>query len=225
MSQPLYRDRRHAGRSLAGLLTRYVSQPDVVVWGLPRGGLPVAFEVAQALHSPLDAVIVRKLGVPGHKEYAMGAIASGGTRVLKDEVIRSRGLSGEEIEAETAMELVELQRRERLYRGGRPPLSAKGHTVILVDDGLATGATMQAAVRAVRQLGPRRVIVAVPVASAESCASLRAEADEIVCGATPRPFEAVGLWYDDFTQTSDEEVQDYLRSSTFMPGKRSASST
>ena len=204
-----YQDRRHAGRVLGESLAALAGRPDVVVLGLPRGGVPVAWEVARRLAAPLDVFVVRKLGYPGHEELAMGAIASGGVRVLNPEVI-SRGVSREEIEEATVREELELERRERLFRGDRPPLPIAGKTVVLVDDGLATGSTMRAAVRALRRKDARQIVVAVPVGARSTCAELEAEADEVVCTATPQPFHAVGLWYDDFSQTTDEEVRALL---------------
>jgi predicted phosphoribosyltransferase len=206
----IYRDRYEAGRILAGNLTAYANQPNVIVLALPRGGVPVAYEVAQALHAPLDVFLVRKLGLPGHEELAMGAIASGGVRVLNEEVVRVLQVPDDVLETVAATEQQELERRERLYRGDRPPLDVHGKTVILVDDGLATGASMRAAVAALRQMEPARIVVAVPVGSAETCHDLGQEADEVVCASTPEPFRAVGLWYEDFSQTSDEEVRELL---------------
>jgi putative phosphoribosyl transferase len=205
----LFQDRRHAGQVLAERLSAYANRPDVLVLALPRGGVPVAFEVARALHAPLDVFLVRKLGLPGHEELAMGAIATGGVRVLND-VVEVLQVPPEVIEAVTAKEQKELQRRERMYRDDRPPPQVRGRTAILVDDGLATGSTMRAAVAALRQQQPARIIVAVPVGAAETCAELQAEADEAVCACTPQPFHAVGLWYEDFSQTADEEVHDLL---------------
>jgi putative phosphoribosyl transferase len=182
----------------------------VLVLALPRGGVPVAFEVARALHAPLDVFLVRKLGLPGHEELAMGAIASGGVRVLNDDVVRSLRIPDDVIEAIAAAELRELERCERIYRGDRPAPDARGRTIILIDDGLATGSTMRAAVAALRQQGPARIVVAVPVGAPETCAEFQDEADEAICGQTPEPFYAVGLWYRDFSQTTDEEVHDLL---------------
>jgi predicted phosphoribosyltransferase len=206
----IYRDRRDAGRQLAQHLRGYVDRDDVVVLALPRGGVPVAFEVASALHAPLDIFLVRKLGVPGHEEYAMGAIATGGVRVLNDEVIAELGIDNMELEAVTAREQRELARRETDYRQGRSAQSVAGRTAILIDDGLATGASMRAAIVALRQLYPARVVVAVPVGAMESCLAIRAEADEVVCAATPRAFGGVGRWYDDFSQTDDAQVRALL---------------
>jgi predicted phosphoribosyltransferase len=182
----------------------------VLVLGLPRGGVPVAFEVARRLGAPLDVFVVRKLGVPGHEELAMGAIASGGILVLNDDVVRRSGVSRAQIEHVAARERQELERRERSYRGDASHPDVAGRTVILVDDGLATGSTMRAAVAAVRQEHPRRVVVAVPTAAPEVCDAFREDADDVVCAATPEPFYAVGLWYEDFAQTSDEEVHELL---------------
>jgi putative phosphoribosyl transferase len=189
---------------------QYSGQPDVLVLALPRGGVPVAFEVAQALHAPLDVFIVRKLGMPGHEELAIGAIASGGVRVLNEDLIRLLGIPNNVLEDITARELEELRRREAAYRGSRPPEPIAGRTVILVDDGLATGASMRAAVRALRREGAARIVVAVPVAAADTCESLRPEVEDVVCAVTPEPFTAVGAWYEDFRQTTDEEVRELL---------------
>jgi predicted phosphoribosyltransferase len=190
---------------------RYAHTPDLLVLGLPRGGVPVAFEVAQALHAPLDVFLVRKLGVPGHEELAMGAIASGGIRVMNEPVMEILRIPDRVVDAVAERETRELARREREYRGNRPLPEIRGRTVILVDDGLATGSTMRAAAEALKQEHPRRLVVAVPVAAPETCDELREEVDEIVCAITPDPFHAVGLWYDDFSQTSDDEVRDLLR--------------
>jgi predicted phosphoribosyltransferase len=200
-----FKDRRDAGRALAQALVAWRGQPDLLVLGLPRGGLPVAWEVAQFLNAPLDVLVVRKLGFPGQEEYAMGAIASGGVRVMADP---SAGwpVSHKALEAVVAREQAELSRREQRYRGDRPPLALAGRAVLLVDDGLATGATMHAAVMAARAGGPRRIGVAVPVAAREAVRKLGAVADEVVSVLTPEDFQAVGLWYADFDQTSDEEV-------------------
>lgn len=205
-----YRDRAEAGRAVADGLGDYAGRPDVLVLGIPRGGLAVASEIARALGAPLDVFAVRKLGVPGHEELAMGAIATGGVVVRNDEVIEGLGISEELIDAVVARERRELQRREQAYRGERAPLEVAGRSVIVVDDGLATGSTMRAAVRALRARGPARIVVAVPVAPPDTCESLRSEADEVVCPFTPEPFQAVGLWYDAFPQLEDEEVREIL---------------
>jgi putative phosphoribosyl transferase len=204
-----FRDRAEAGQLLAERLRRYAGRDDVVVLALPRGGVPVAYEVAKALGAPLHVFVVRKLGVPGHEELAMGAIASGGLLVLDEGLVRTLGLAGEQLERTIAAETRELERRETAY-GGRDPPDLAGKTVILVDDGLATGATMRAAALAVRRLGPARLVVAVPVAAEETWNQFRDLADEIVCEVTPRPFRAVGLWYDDFSQTTDDEVRELV---------------
>jgi predicted phosphoribosyltransferase len=205
-----FSDRRHAGVVLAGRLRHLVDRSDVVVLALPRGGVPVAFEVARVLGAPMDVFVVRKLGLPGHPELAMGAIASGGVRVMNEDVISAYRPSPTAIETVTQAELIELERRERAYRDHRPPVPVEGRTAILVDDGLATGSTMRAAVLAVRRLRPAQVIVAVPVGAPETCEALREVADEVVCALTPDPFSAVGLWYVDFSQTTDEEVRNLL---------------
>jgi predicted phosphoribosyltransferase len=191
-------------------LAAYADRPDVLVLALPRGGVPVGYEVARALGAPLDVFLVRKLGVPGYEELAMGAVASGGVRVLNDEIVRGLGISEHGIDVAVAREMEELARRERLYRGDRPPPDVAGRTVILVDDGLATGATMRAAVAALREQQPTRIVVAVPTASPDTCEVLKAEADDVVCAITPEPFFAVGHWYEDFTQTTDDEVRELL---------------
>jgi len=206
-----FENRAHAGRLLAARLAEFRGRPDVLVLGLPRGGVLVAFEVAQALGAPLDAYLVRKLGVPGHAELAMGAIASGGVGVVNQAMLRSLRISPAQLDAVIRAEEAELRRQERVYRGDQPPPAVSGRTVILVDDGLATGATMQAAVAALRSAGPQEVVVAVPVAPPETCAELEAEADRVVCAVTPEPFYAVGAWYRDFSQTSDDEVRELLR--------------
>jgi erythromycin esterase-like protein/predicted phosphoribosyltransferase len=206
----LFRDRREAGRLLAAKLANYANRPDVLVLALPRGGVPVAYEVARALDVPLDVFVVRKLGVPGYEELAMGAVATGSVRVLNDQLVTRLGIPEHVIEAVAAREQQELTRRERLYRGGRPPPDVRGRAVILVDDGLATGATMHAAIHALRQKQPARIVVAVPTASPESCEEMRAEVDDVICATTPEPFHAVGLWYQDFSQTTDEEVRELL---------------
>ena len=205
-----FQDRRDAGRALADALRKYAGRDDVVVLALPRGGVPVAYEVARALGVPLDLFLVRKLGTPGHRELAMGAIASGGVRVLNDDVVRWYGIPKDAIEAVAREEERELVRRERAYREGRESVPIEGRVAILVDDGLATGSTMRAAVKAVRQLGPSAVVVAVPVGARETCDELSAIADEVACLRTPEPFAAVGQWYLDFEQTTDEEVRRLL---------------
>jgi predicted phosphoribosyltransferase len=205
-----FNDRRDAGRELAERLSHYAGRDDVVVLGLPRGGVPVAFEVARALAAPLDVFLVRKLGLPGHEELAMGAIASGGVRVLNDDVVSATGIPEAQIAQVAARELEQLRRQEHAYRGDRPPLDVRGRVAILVDDGLATGATMRAAIAALRDQGAGAIVVAVPTAPGETCEALRREVDEVVCARTPDPFTAVGLWYRDFTPVSDEEVRDLL---------------
>jgi putative phosphoribosyl transferase len=213
MNPRLFRNRTEAGRVLAEQLRNYADKPDVIVLALPRGGVPVGYEVARALHAPLDVFVVRKLGIPGHEELGMGAVATGGVRVLNNQVVRALGIPDDVIDAVANWELKELERRERLYRGDRPPPDVRGKTVILVDDGLATGSTMLAAVQALRKLGPARIVVAVPVASPDTCALLKEYVDDTVCAVTPEPFYAVGLWYHDFSQTSDEEVRELLERS------------
>ena len=206
----IFRDRRDAGRRLAAELTNYSDQNDVLVLALPRGGVPVAYEVARTLHAPLDVFMVRKLGVPGYEELAMGAIATGGVRVLDEELVRMLHLPHEVIERVTAIEMTELERREQQYRGDRPAPDVRGRTVILIDDGLATGSTMRAGIAALKKEGAKRIVVAVPVAPPETCEALRDQVDDVVCAVTPEPFRAVGLWYGDFSQTTDEEVRDLL---------------
>ena len=221
----LYQDRRDAGRQLSKKLAKYANRDDVLVLALPRGGVPVAFEVAQALQARLDIFLVRKLGVPGHEELAMGAIASGGVRVLNDDVVNYLGIPDEAIDRVAEKEQAELERREQSYRDDQPPPNVQGLTVILVDDGLATGSTMKAAAAALRKQEPERIVIAVPVAAQETCSEFRAEVDEIVCGATPEPFRAVGLWYRDFSQTTDEEVYELLSQSrqySARPSRRAA---
>ncbi|MGH2559248.1 MAG: phosphoribosyltransferase family protein [Thermomicrobiales bacterium] len=206
-----FQDRRDAGRELAARLEAYRGRVDVVVLGLPRGGVPVAFEVAAELAAPLDVFLVRKLGVPGHEELAMGAIASGGTRVLNEDVIRDWQIPDIAVDAVTSLERQELARRDRLYRGTQAAPAIGGKTAILVDDGLATGSTMRAAAEALRKLDPARIVVAVPVAALPVCDAFADVADETVCAETPEPFHAVGLWYEDFSPTSDDEVRMLLR--------------
>ena len=206
----IYENRRQAGAELASRLGHLRGRGDVVVLGLPRGGVPVAHEVARTLEAPLDIFVVRKLGLPGREELAMGAIASGGVRVLNDDVVNWYGVSGAVIDDVARKEHVELERREREYRSGRAPVELAGRVVLLVDDGLATGSTMKAAVSAVRAHGPSRIIVAVPVGSRVSCRELADTADEVVCARTPAHFTAVGEWYRDFSETTDQEVLDLL---------------
>jgi putative phosphoribosyl transferase len=206
----LFHDRTDAGRQLTERLADYADRSDVVVLALPRGGVPVAFEVASRLHVPLDVFLVRKLGVPGHSELAMGAIAGGGVEVLNHDLIGDLGISADSIAAVAAREREELRRREDTFRGNRPPLDVAGKTIVLIDDGLATGATMEAAVTAVRSMNPASVVVAVPVGARETCERLASMADRVVCLAMPVPFDAVGLWYEDFDQTSDAEVKALL---------------
>jgi putative phosphoribosyl transferase len=208
--QPLFRNREEAGDRLGDRLGRIVPDPSAIVLALPRGGVPVAFQVARILGSELDLLLVRKLGVPGHEELAMGAIASGGTRVLNDGVIAHLGIPPAVVERVSASERTEIDRRERVYRGSRPQPQVYGRTVILVDDGLATGATMTAAVRAMQTRQPKRVIAAIPVGAADAVEDLREHADEVVCLANPEPFYAVGLWYEDFAPTTDAQVRELL---------------
>jgi len=205
-----YHDRSEAGRYLAGKLTAYAGRPDVLVLALPRGGVPVAYEVARALDVPLDVFLVRKLGVPGREELAMGAIASGGVLLTNEDVVRGLRIGPEVIRQAVEREQAELERREREYRDDRPPPDVHGKTVILIDDGLATGASMRVAVAALRQRGPARLVIAVPIAAPSTCNELREEVDEIICARTPEPFYAVGLWYEDFSQTTDDEVRALL---------------
>ncbi len=206
----IFKDREDAGRVLARDLADLQGREDLVVLALPRGGVPVGFEVARKLHAPLDVFIVRKLGVPGHEELAMGAIASGGVIVLNDEVVWRLNIPKQMIDTVIQEERRELERREQAYRDGRPPIDVRGKTAILVDDGLATGASMKAAVEGLRARGPARIIVAVPVAAPETCASFQELVDHVLCAETPEPFFGVGVWYEDFSQTTDEEVRDLL---------------
>ena len=207
----IFRDRREAGRRLSEKLHHYAKLPDVLVLALPRGGVPVAYEVARALAAPLDVFLVRKLGFPGQEEYAMGAIASGGARVLNTNLIQRMRVTPQAVDAIVAKELGELVRREKAYRGSNPLPAVQGKTVILVDDGLATGASMYAAAAALRSEGPARIVVAVPVGAPSTCEGFGALVDEIVCAEAPAAFSAVGQWYDDFDQTTDEEVRELLR--------------
>src|SRR5881227_1134729 len=208
----VFPDRIEAGRLLAEKLEKYANRDDVIVLGLPRGGVPVANEVAKRLHAPLDVFIVRKLGVPGFEELAAGAIASGGVRVLNEDVIRAIPYADEAIEAVTVKETAELERREHIFREGRPPPELRDRIVILVDDGLATGATMRAAVKALRQRGTAKIVVAVPVGPPDTCRELEEQADETVCLSMPEFFQAVGQYYEDFSQTTDEDVRQLLTS-------------
>jgi putative phosphoribosyl transferase len=210
-------DRRDAGRQLAAKLAGYARDPGVLVLGLPRGGVPVAFEVARALHAPLDVFVVRKLGVPGHRELAMGAIASGGLRVLNMGVIENLGISRAAAELVADRELLEMERQQRTYRGNRPLPELSGRTIIIVDDGLATGSTMRAAMAALRQSHPARIIVAVPVAASETARELAREADQVICVSAPLDFHSVSTWYEDFSQTSDEEVRQLLDAGANVP--------
>src|SRR5881227_1824360 len=203
-------NRAEAGRLLGLKLSKYAGRDDVIVLGLPRGGVPVAYEVARALRVPLDVFIVRKLGVPGFEELAVGAIASGGVRVLNDDVVRALPNADEIIESVTAKETTELQRREQSYRDGRPAPELRDKTIILVDDGLATGATMRAAVKALRQRGAAKIVVAVPVGPPDTCHEIEEQADEAICLSTPEFFQAVGQYYEDFSQTTDEDVRELL---------------
>jgi predicted phosphoribosyltransferase len=213
MSIP-FLDRRDAGKQLAAKLVSYGDDPDLLVLGLPRGGVPVAYEVARGLQAPLDVFVVRKLGVPGHRELAMGAIASGGMQVLNRDVIESLGISQADLESAAARELLEMERQQRIYRGSMPLPEIANRTVIVVDDGLATGSTMRAAVGALRQKNPARIIVAAPVAAAETVQRLKADADDVVYLVGPPDFHAVSMWYQDFRQTSDEEVRNLLESAS-----------
>ena len=208
--QPRFADRRDGGRRLAAELTAYAQRRDVVVLGLPRGGIPVAAEVAAALGAPLEVFVVRKLGVPGHEELAMGAIASGGVRVLNEDVVRTSAIPPEELARVTEREREAVNRLQTAYRGERPPVEVRDRVAIVVDDGLATGATMRAAVTALRELGAAAIVVAVPTAPRETCQALRAIADEVVCATSPHPFMAVGLWYADFAPVSEETVRELL---------------
>lgn len=217
-----FNDRSDAGKKLAQRLVSYAACSEAIVLALPRGGVPVGYEIARALNIALDVFLVRKLGAPGREELAMGAIASGGVRVLNDEVMNSLGISPETVDRVAGEEAVELKRREHAYRAARPPLDLAGKTVILVDDGLATGSTMRAAVEAVRTQMPKRIIVAVPTAAAEVCAEFEARVDEVVCLMTPEFFYAVGLWYENFDQTGDDEVRALLDRAwgSLSPGAR-----
>jgi putative phosphoribosyl transferase len=215
-----FEDRRAAGRALARRLAGYAGAPEVVVLGLPRGGVPVAYEVALALQAPLDVFVVRKLGVPWEEELAMGAIAGGGVRVLNEDLIRALHIDDAVIERVVQREQQELERRENAYRGGRPAIDVSGHVVIVVDDGLATGATMRAAVRTLRAMTPTRLVVGVPTAAPDVCRELQADADEVVSLLMPVPFYGVGYWYDDFSPTTDEEVCRLLALAGPGPGRQ-----
>jgi predicted phosphoribosyltransferase len=206
----IFQDRTEAGKFLATRLAHYAGRQDVLVLALPRGGVPVAFEVAKSLEAPLDVFLVRKLGFPGHEEAAMGAIASGGIIVLNEHMLRGTQIPDHVIASVAQRELKELRRRERVYRQGMPEIDVHDRVVILVDDGLATGSTMRAAAQALRKQDPKRLVVAVPVGAPETCEEFRSEVDEVICGMTPEAFYAVGMWYEDFSQTTDEEVQQLL---------------
>jgi putative phosphoribosyl transferase len=213
-SKALYRDRTDAGQKLAQKLNEYKDRKDVLVIALPRGGVPVAYEVAKGLNAPLDVFMVRKLGVPGHEELAMGAIASGGIRVLNEELVAALDIPEWIVNAVADREQIELERREQAYRQGRPRAKVQGKRVILIDDGLATGFSMRAAIEGLRAQDPAQIIVAVPIAPVETCEMFEQEVDQIVCAATPEPFFGVGLWYENFEQTSDEEVRESLERAT-----------
>jgi predicted phosphoribosyltransferase len=216
----VFPDRRQAGQELGRRVAEEVERDEAIVLGLPRGGVPVAYEVAAALDAPLDVFLVRKLGLPGREELAMGAIASGGVRVLNATVVEGTGVGRDQIEAVARRELAELERRERLYRDDRPTPEVTGRTVIVVDDGLATGSTMEAAVAALRRLGAGRIVVAVPVASPATCEHFEQRADGVICVETPERFSAVGLWYEDFSPTEDDEVCRLLRQARSSPARR-----
>jgi len=218
----IFLNRTEAGRKLAKKLAAYGNRKDEIVLGIPRGGVPVAFEVAGALGAPLDVFIARKLGVPGHEELAFGAVASGGVRILDQQTVEALNISDAEIAGVTAQERKELERRESLYRGGRPPLKVEGLTAILVDDGIATGSSMQAAIAALRQRKPARVVVAVPVAPPSTCDRLRSEADDVVCVYAPEFFYAIGQFYEDFSQVTDKEVMDLVQRGSRTPTGRVA---
>lgn len=209
-----FKDRREAGKMLAQRLSAYIGRLDVIVFALPRGGVPVAYEVALALNAPLDVLIVRKLGLPGQEELALGAIASGGIHILNEDIIRALAVPEEAINVVARKEFQELQRREQMYRGDRPASDVRDRTAILIDDGLATGASMRAAVAGLRAQQPARIVIAVPVAAPETCSAFEFEVDEIVCLMTPEPFLGVGRWYADFRQTTDEEVRTFLEEAT-----------
>jgi putative phosphoribosyl transferase len=220
-----YKNRSEAGRELANALQPYANRPDVLVLGLPRGGVPVAYRVAKSLNAPMDLILVRKLGLPGHEELAMGAIATGGIHVLNAEVLQGSGISEAQIEQVAAVELQELRRRERIYRDDRPIPEVHGRCVILIDDGLATGATMQAAIAALRQQKPSEILVAIPVAPPDTVASLQQQADAVICPAMPEPFFGVGVWYADFAQVTDAEVRELLGEIWHSPPEQERMST
>lgn len=221
----IFENRVEAGRNLAGKLQKYASRKDVVVLGIPRGGVPVAFEVANALGAPLDIFLSRKLGVPGQEELAFGALATGGVRILDEDLIRKLGISTEEIDRITRTVQAELERREQVYRGHRSALRIEGQTVLLIDDGIATGSSMRAAIEALRELKPAGVVVAVPVAPLSTCNRLRSEVDELVCVYSPEYFFAIGQFYEDFSQVADEEVTELLRRAAHPAGTPSNLST
>ncbi|MBW4448420.1 MAG: phosphoribosyltransferase [Spirirestis rafaelensis WJT71-NPBG6] len=206
----IFKDRTAAGKLLAEKLVAYANRSDALVLALPRGGVPVAFEVAKALNAPLDVFVVRKLGVPGQKELAMGAIADGGVRILNEDIIRDEKIDPEAIEKVTVEEQQELQRRQNLYRGDRPKPVIQGRTILLIDDGLATGATMRAAIAALHKQQPAKIVVGVPTSSPQTCQEIKSQVDEIICAQTPSPFYSVGFWYEKFPQTTDQEVRDLL---------------
>jgi putative phosphoribosyl transferase len=212
--EPIFQDRVEAGRKLAEQLQKYANREDVIVLGIPRGGVPVAFEVAKALKAPLDIFVSRKLGTPGQEELAFGAVASGGVRVLDQEIVESVGISDQQMEQITEKVRMEVERREKLYRGDRPALKLEAKTVILVDDGIATGSSMRAAIAALRLLKPARIVVAVPVAPLSTCKHLKQEADELICVRTPEFFFAIGEFYSDFSQLEDQEVTEILKQAT-----------
>lgn len=210
MTRILFADRRAAGRELARQLSEYAGRQDLLVLGLPRGGVPIAYEIAAALRAPLDVLVVRKLGTPGQEELAVGAIGSGGVLVLNDDIVAGIGLEPEEIEAIAARESIELERREHLYRGARPPLNVRGRTIIVADDGLATGATMSAAIQVLRRQAVSAIIVSVPIGAPETCVEIAKQSDALLCAYVPRRLLAIGNWYEDFAATSDEEVRELL---------------
>lgn len=220
-----YANRKEAGRHLAQHLTKYANRSDVIVLGIPRGGVPVAFEVATALRAPMDVFLLRKLGVPGHEELAFGAVASGGVRVLDRAILEALLISDAAVEETTARELAELQRREIAYRGQRPPCTLDGRTAIVVDDGIATGASLLAGIHALRQLHPAKIVIAVPVAPPATCERLRQEVDDLVCPLMPRSLQAVGQFYEDFSQVSDDEVIDLLKRSRDVQNTLAKSTT